>query len=846
MKFFKAFPGVVGWRILLFVMPLIACTVQRNLDELFNAESARTIYEPGGEIPAAKAIVKVFNGGGEPVAVYSTDENGRYSLTGLSEGMYTIWAEKDSFVLLQSSVVVTAAQTTLQDDTLECPSTLTGIVGLQNYHDPRSVTVQVKGIDRLPVFADGEGKFTVTGLASGTWTISFQSTILEYLPTDQKVEIPVCSNATITDTFRLYFSGIPIVSGIKFSQDTLEGTMKLSWKKPPYKIIRDYLIFRDSCKGIVYSKEPASITEDTMCIDSIYFPLVADSLDTVERCLLYRIAIRNTVPVIGAFCSSMEVPFAPKSSATTFFAHRVGYASDTNVSASINDTVTVFLTAKNRTRPLRRLYWYDPIKHDTIATREAIDAHPKNFIDSIRYAFHATGIQRLVAIVIDDAGVKWFDTVSVNIVSNTLTAMASVKDSIVYSCDTIYLHGKAESQFGEIAQWEWKIGPNGWNRTSGPDTAIAAIAFTTTVPCSLAVTDQDGQRIVSGVKIYVIAVPDIKIVKIAAGGYHDLLLDDKAILRARGTNNSGQLGVQTVFGWLSWTTMMTDVQSMDAGDSFSLVLKTDGTLWSCGSNQNGQLGDGTTTTRYDPVKILSDVQSIAAGANHSLFLKTDGTLWACGSNQYGQLGDGSTTDRLLPVLVMTDVFRMSAGGSHSLILKTDGTLWTCGANMFGQLGDGTKENRLFPVKVLTEVRNMDAGVAHSLILKTDGTLWACGLNFAGQLGDNTTENRLTPVRVMTDVEEAAAGQYHSVILKTDRTVWSFGDNGMGQLGDSTGTCRLTPVKTMGNVKNVVAGGSHTLILQDNGTLWICGWISYNADSYGGTSISSIPVRLIPE
>jgi alpha-tubulin suppressor-like RCC1 family protein len=847
MSIVKAMIKVIGFLGALIIAPFTTCTVQRNLDELLGPESAKTIYEPGGDIPAKEALVKVFDacsGNGKPVAVYITDENGRFSLSKIPEGMYTLWAEKDSFVMFQDSVVVTSGQTTLRDDTLERPSTITGVVGLQNYHDTRSVTVKVAGIDLPVVFADGNGRFTVKGLASGRWTLILKSSILEYLPTEKMISVGAGANDRIADTLQLSFSGIPIVSGIRFSQDTLAGTIKLFWNKPAYKIIRDFLIYHDSCMGIVYSKAPAYITEDTVCIDSIYFRLRIDSLDTVQRCLIYRIAIRNTVPKIGAFCSTVEVPFAPKSYATTFMSHNVIYANDTCDSASVGDTVGIIVTAQNRTRPLRMLHWYYPLKNDTIFSRTAGDLRTKKFVDTIRYAFDAAGSNRLQAIVTDGAGVKWFDTVRVNIIRNTVTAKAGAADTFVYSTDSMYLHGEAQSRFGKISKWEWKIGRGPWSPTSGPDTIVAASSFKDAVTCSLAVTDEDGNRAVAGVTIHVFSVFNGKIVKIAVGGQHNLFLDENSILYGRGINSSGQLGSMTVQDWQEWKLVMTGVQSMDAGDSFSLFLKTDGTLWACGSNTHGQLGDGMTIAKYDPVKIQSDVRSVAAGSSHSLILKNDGSLWACGSNQYGQLGDSSTTDRTLPVRVMNDVMSMKAGGSHSLILRTDGSLWACGANRYGQLGDGTSRNRAFPVKVTTEVRSMDAGVSHSMIIKTDGSLWACGLNFSGQLGDKTTINRFTPVQVMTNIKDIALGDYHSAILQTDNTLWSCGDNSSGQVGDSTWTCRLMPVKVMSTIRSVSAGGLGTIVIQQSGTLWIFGWISYDANSYGGVVISPIPERLI--
>jgi alpha-tubulin suppressor-like RCC1 family protein len=827
----------------------LACTVEHGLDTTNGSEFARTFYEAGGGHPAGSAVVRVFDaahGGGDSVHVFVTDENGRLSLKGLAEGIYAVWAQKDSFVLFQDSVVVTSLQTTLRDDTLEPPATVSGIVGLQNYHDPRSVTVQVAGIDKPAVFADGGGRFTLTGMAGGNWKLVFRSSIFEYLPTEKTINLAPASGDTIDDTIRLYFSGIPVVSGITFSQDTLKGLMRLSWRKPAYKIIRDYLIYRDSCSGASFSKTPASITEDTTCVDSIYFSLKADSLDTAQRCLVYRIAIRNTVPLVGAFCSSMQIPFAPKSSATTFFSHRVRYVDDTARCASVHDTVTIFLAAKNRSRWLRSLVWIDQADGDTVSTKRGDAGMPPGFADTLHHAFNDTGTNRLVAIVTDGAGAEWRDTVSARVIPNTLAVEAAAADTFVYSSDTIHLHGKAQSRFGGIAVWEWKVGSGFWNKTSSADTSFRASSFNGIVVCSLAVTDEDGNRVAGGVKIHIIDVADVKNVKIAVGGRHELYLDDTKTLRARGVNIDGQLGARTTLDWIPWRLMMTDVSTMDAGESFSLAVKTDGTLYACGINESGQLGDGTTVTRFDPVKVQSDVKDVSAGADYSLILKADGTLWACGSNRYGQLGDGTTTDRKLPVPVMSDVQRMSAGATHSLILKTDGSLWACGANTFGQLGDGTRDNRSLPVKVMTGVWAVDAGAAHSLILKSDGTLWACGLNHVGQLGDGTTTNRLAPVHILNDVQDMAAGDYHSAILKTDRSVWCCGANDWGQLGDSTETSRLLPVKTMSAVQGVFAGCSRTLVIQNNRTMWICGWVSYDADFYGGTDKTSIPERLIPE
>jgi len=67
------------------------------------------------------------------------------------------------------------------------------------------------------------------------------------------------------------------------------------------------------------------------------------------------------------------------------------------------------------------------------------------------------------------------------------------------------------------------------------------------------------------------------------------------------------------------TQIFTDVHSLAIGDSYCLFVKSDGTAWAVGSNKYGQLGDGFTVYQETPVLVLSDVQSVAAGNSHSFF-----------------------------------------------------------------------------------------------------------------------------------------------------------------------------------------------------------------------------------
>ena len=582
------------------------------------------------------------------------------------------------------------------------------------------------------------------------------------------------------------------------------------------------------------------MTSDALFRDTVFGSSNVLPGDTIPLCLKYRVAIRNNVQDIGPTYRYAQITAAPKSYVTTFFTATVRHAELGCDSASINDTVILSVSAQNMTRPLRTVAWYDPKTRDTIAIISSDDSLARELSDTIRYSFDSVGINRIQVLVTDNAGKKWMDTIPVKIVRDAPVVNAG-NDTGVFVNDPVHLHGSATQRFGTITKWEWKIGEGSWITSSGPDTMIIAPETEQTMVCSLAVTDDDGNRVVDEMKI----VTSYKVKGVAAGWGHSLILKTNGTLWACGYNKFGPLGDGTTTDRFTPVQTVSDVQGMAAGYKHSLILKTDGTLWACGSNNNGQLGDGTTTNRTTPVQVMSDVQSMAAGSYHSLILKADGSLWACGYNGHGQLGDGTTTNRTTPVQVMSDVQSMAAGFFHSLILKADGTLWGCGDNQDGELGDGTMTDQLTPVQIMDSVQSIDAGNYYSMILKTDATLWACGYNPQGELGNGTTSTQTTFVQIMSNVQSMAAGHWHSLIIKTDGTLWACGLNNYGQLGCGITKNQITPVQIMSNIQRVDVGVDYSLFLKPDGTLWGCGDNRCGQLGDGTTTARYTPVRIVP-
>lgn len=328
--------------------------------------------------------------------------------------------------------------------------------------------------------------------------------------------------------------------------------------------------------------------------------------------------------------------------------------------------------------------------------------------------------------------------------------------------------------------------------------------------------------------------------KIAAGGWHSVVVCVDSTVKAFGENATGQLGNGTnTDSNVPVSSGLTNVIAVSAGgdqlEAHSMALKSDGTVWAWGSNIYGQLGNASTTNTNTPVQtlLLNNVIAIAAGGWHSVALKSDGTVWTWGWNMDGQLGDGTLSDKIIPTQVpgLTDITQIAAGTYHVLALKSDGTVWAWGDNLYGQIGNGTNgADVTTPVKVLglTNVVKIAAGRFFSLAVKNDGSVWTWGQNLYGQLGDGTTTDRYTPVQVsgLTLALPAivATGAFHCTAVKSDGTVWAWGRNSYGNLGNNTLTNSSIPVQML-DISDVVEmsnGTNFSIMVKSDGTFWGCG------------------------
>ena len=310
------------------------------------------------------------------------------------------------------------------------------------------------------------------------------------------------------------------------------------------------------------------------------------------------------------------------------------------------------------------------------------------------------------------------------------------------------------------------------------------------------------------------------VAQVACGGEHTVLLLASGQVLSFGSNTHGQLGRHFDSLWAARedTPLRVPVPSNErvvqvaCGDQHTVMLLSNGTALAFGSNALGQLGTGrdpldtqafaivqfamvqqgldelqqrlatcfSNTSgaepnqdaeaqrdkllklrpgiRPQPTRVLvpagERVTSIACGAYHTALCCQSGRVYMCGRNSNGQLGLGHCNDTDTPQLVTAlDPFLAHHDDSASsqladAVSEADSADEECGVRKrlgpVGTLivldGDGTVncEESTHGARRAggggRGVVHAACGDAHTLFVCREGSVWACGCNAQGQLG----------------------------------------------------------------------------------------------------------------
>jgi hypothetical protein len=491
--------------------------------------SAR-IFEQDGKTAAAGVAVRIFKSdavNGRAVLEQTTSENGTFTFTELPPGKYNIWAQRDSQACFQNDIIINTTDNIVNDDTLDCVSSITGTVSVEPQHDPRSVTIRVVGLDKFISNTGSNGRFTLYDMAKGTYSLVLESTIADYTPTVIRVNVRSCNNDTLSDTLQCVFTGIPVVRELHASYDTAGGIARLAWTPTDDRDLQNYVIYRDKFDTAEYTSIPLASVTDTVFYDTIFHTYSASgrfsAADTNSYHFRYRVAIRDNMSTIGPTYRYTDVVAVSPVKARTFFtfssrqvAKNIVFTPFRDIpaygstlltgSASVNDTVIIYVRCNNATRTLRSL----SCRTDSINSIAEIrpSSSLKTISDSVRFDWPSTGLQRIIFTACDDAGLTCTDTARITIVDDKPQLTLSIRDSMhapdtvarqyrFAFGDTIAFHLDAIDRFGSIVNVRWGFGtfPDSTPLSKNQDTVmIAPDSAVSHLPVSVQVFDDDGNR----------------------------------------------------------------------------------------------------------------------------------------------------------------------------------------------------------------------------------------------------------------------------------------------------------------------------------------------------------------
>jgi alpha-tubulin suppressor-like RCC1 family protein len=322
---------------------------------------------------------------------------------------------------------------------------------------------------------------------------------------------------------------------------------------------------------------------------------------------------------------------------------------------------------------------------------------------------------------------------------------------------------------------------------------------------------------------------------VSAGLYHSLVATKDGGLLSFGYGSDGRLGHGDQRTQMIPRPVLSlsgvRIVKVAAGAHHSLVLSDQGNVFSFGVGIDGSLGHGDQARQLVP-KLISSLQrekvvDIAAGSAHSLVVAESGNVYSFGLGSEGALGHGDTDMSLVPKkiehFVQRPAAKVAAGGSHSLVLSKEGRVLSFGQNSYGQLGLGHFSCMIAsPAQVQVEAAavEIEAGAHHSLVLTNDGRVYSFGLAQHGQLGHgNDLRDNPEPTLIRSlereRIVDVAAGNNFSLVLSAEGTVFSFGCGKNGRLGkgDESNATQPTVVFAAGHtVSAISAGYSHSLVV----------------------------------
>lgn len=377
---------------------------------------------PDGITPASNAIIQFYEIGDTttlPTHQTSTDIDGRYSIKDVTSGSgyFNVIAEyNDSLFTMQDTVFISPETHYVKDDTLNDPGSISGIVALQPNHSHLldNVYVIALGMGRA-INVNSTGWFTLSKLPQGDYNLQVDTDIENYGPKFVDVSIASGIDDSVADTITLPYNGIPVITGLSSTYDTLNAVLTLSWNKSSYGDISNYLIFRKSSDSLFFPDIPIGWVSSayTSYNDTIFHKPVTD---TNTKFYNYTVAILDSGTTPGPIHSYIQDTAVSPLEVTSIISIQTYNKSiilpiDT---ISTTDTAQLILSVSNKNRPYKSISW--AINHPDSVTKHAIPDSTLTYAkDTLEYSCLNEGEYPVYIDVIDMAGTSWRDTTIISV-----------------------------------------------------------------------------------------------------------------------------------------------------------------------------------------------------------------------------------------------------------------------------------------------------------------------------------------------------------------------------------------------------------------------------------------------
>ncbi|EFA80011.1 regulator of chromosome condensation domain-containing protein [Heterostelium album PN500] len=321
------------------------------------------------------------------------------------------------------------------------------------------------------------------------------------------------------------------------------------------------------------------------------------------------------------------------------------------------------------------------------------------------------------------------------------------------------------------------------------------------------------------------------IIMISCGGEHSVAVDQSFQIYSWGSSRYGQLGhgvltPQNLPKKIEDFTGGQKVLAIATGYAHTMVLKKSGDLFTFGWNDSGQLGLGNFKNRAVPMRIETSeivgihgerITAIAAGHSHSIMCLDNGDIYSWGANSKGQLGHGNIEKSLRPKqideLKGKPIIKISCGHFHTVAISELNSVYCWGQGEHMCLGNGSNKNELSPKMIEffinKKIEKVVCGLYHTATVTAAengsdrGNVYICGGGEHGKLGTggdlktpffDKPHPAVIPSLNSMNIVGFSSGSEFSAIITNNGALYTWGYGNFGQIGNGKTEDMWLPTK----------------------------------------------------